>query len=238
MINIGICDDEPPITTEIETLIKNFFQMTNTYLYNIDIFFDGETLWNSFCNINYYDIIFLDIEMNMDGITVAKKIRTSNPDVLIIYISSYTTYLQELFEVEPFRFIQKPINPSIFQKYFSLAVERILSGKRTYSFKYKKAFYSIPLKDIYYFESRMHTICIHTKNGIFLQHKKLNDVEKKLTDTYPPFLRIHQSFLVNLQHIRTMSFTEVILHDNTKLKISENRQKQVQNQYSKIMEIL
>ncbi|WP_162291940.1 MULTISPECIES: LytR/AlgR family response regulator transcription factor [Blautia] len=238
MINIAICDDSLPVTTEIESLIKNFFIAFSSTSYSIEIFFDGETLWNSICNGSYYDIIFLDIEMSLDGITVARKMRTNDYDSLIIYISSYTSYLQELFEVEPFRFIQKPINPSIFNKYMSLAVNRTLSGKQSYSFKYKQALYSIPLKDILYFESRMHKIIIHAKNNIFFQHNKLNNIENNLADAYPPFLRIHQSFLVNLLHIQTVSFSEVILHDNTKLKISETRQKQIQKQYIQIMEIL
>lgn len=113
MISFAICDDNLPATTEIETLITNFF-CTNSMAYHIDIFYDGKTLWDSFQQANGYDIIFLDIEMATDGLTTARRIRANNYDTLIIFISAYTSYWQELFEVGPFRFIEKPINAEIF----------------------------------------------------------------------------------------------------------------------------
>ncbi len=237
MINFAICDDDLPATTEMEALVTDFFKGRPTP-YHIDIFFDGETLWDSFRQSNGYDIIFLDIEMKTDGITAARKIRENGFNSLIIYVSSHTSYWKELFEVEPFRFIQKPIDPKLFHSYLSMAVGRILSGRQTYSFRFRQAFHSIPLKEILYFESRLHTALIHTRDGVFYQQKKLSEIELDLKNAWTPFLRIHQSFLVNLRHIQKMSFSAVTLRDGTVLKISENRQKSVQEQYLQMMEHL
>ena len=40
--------------------------------------------------------------------------------VLLIYISGYDNYLKELFEVEPFRFLSKPLNLEKFYRYFKI----------------------------------------------------------------------------------------------------------------------
>lgn len=141
---------------------------------HIDIFFDGSTLWNCFQHSNGYDIIFMDIEMITDGNSTAREICANNFDTIIIYISSYTSYFQELFDVEPFRFIQKPIKKDIFSSYLSLAVKRVLSGRQVYPFHFCKAFYAIPIKEIVYFESRLHIIIIHCENNNSYQYGKLN----------------------------------------------------------------
>ena len=50
-----------------------------------------------------------------------------------------------------------------------------------------------------------------------------------------PFLRIHQSYLVNYHHISARSKTEVKLTDGTKLPVSEERQKAFSNSYSRLL---
>ena len=237
MIHFAICDDCPPVTSQIEEMIHIYTQ-ANGIECHTDIFFDGETLWESFQKRNGYDIVFMDIKMKMDGITTAKKIRDSQFETIIIYISSYTMYMIELFEVEPFRFIEKPVDPKIFYNYLELAIKRVLSGHQNYSFRFRQSFYNIPVKEILYFESRLHTIYIHTQEGTLYQTGKLNEIETILKNGYPPFLRIHQSFLVNPQHIRILSLNRVVLNDNTVLKISETRKRTVQEQYVRLMEIL
>lgn len=237
MINIAVCDDDYITTTEIETLVKSFLQ-ANHLTFNITLFFNGENLLQTFNKKIYYDIIFLDIEMEVNGITVAKKLRETNNVTLIIYISAYTSYALDLFDVEPFRFIKKPIDHKIFNKYLDLAIKRILSEKQIYTFRYKQMWYSILLKDILYFESNLHIVYIYTVNSIYIHNKKLGDIEKNLKNAYPPFLRIHQSYLVNLKYIQSINFSEVTLFNNTKLQISEKRQKNVQKQFIQIMELL
>ena len=53
-----------------------------------------------------------------NGIEAAKSIRRLDRDVLLIYVSSYETYFMQLFEVEPFRFIKKPIKETEFEEAF------------------------------------------------------------------------------------------------------------------------
>ena len=136
MINIAICDDNVFTTTQIENLITSFMKHKNVE-YNIDVYFDGSTLLNGCSTTCVYDLAFLDIEMRVDGITVARKMREKSYDTVIIFISAYTSYCQELFEVEPLRFVQKPIDQVRFNEYLELALKKIISEKKIYSFMFK-----------------------------------------------------------------------------------------------------
>ena len=71
----------------------------------VDVFFGGAGLWEQIQQTAAYDLIYLDIEMkDMDGITVARKIREKDPYTILIFVSAYDSYFRQLFEVEPFRF--------------------------------------------------------------------------------------------------------------------------------------
>ncbi len=239
MINIAICDDDLPATSEMEDLISRFFEGTSMR-FQASSFFDGQGLWDSIRKGDGYDIIFLDIEMaGMDGITVARKIRERSIQSIIIYVSGHPSYCPALFEVETFRFIGKPIDPGQFWEILSKAVERCLACSQVYSFRFRRAFHAIPIHEISYFESSRHMVAIHTENGgPFYQQKKLSEIESSLKNASPPFLRIHQSFLVNLQHIKKMSYSKVTLDDGTELGISEKRRKSIRQQYFQMMERL
>ena len=74
-MKIAVCDDDKLLTGEIDGQLQRIRQKMGIS-FETDIFFDGATLWESIEKNGSYDIIYLDIEMdNMDGITVAKKIR-------------------------------------------------------------------------------------------------------------------------------------------------------------------
>lgn len=75
MINIAICDDDIVTTSKIENMLQNIAKR-NFIQIDTEVFWNGESLAESVKAVNYFDIIFLDIEMGAeDGITVARKIR-------------------------------------------------------------------------------------------------------------------------------------------------------------------
>ena len=106
MLRIAICDDDLPIKSEIESLLLDIMQDYCIKM-DIDIFFDGKTLYQQIQSGTNFDIIYMDIEMNdVDGIQAARLIRAQNIPSILIYISAYETYFKQLFEVEPFPFLQ------------------------------------------------------------------------------------------------------------------------------------
>ena len=99
-MKIAVCDDDRLLTGEIDGQLQKIREKTGIS-FETDIFFDGETLWEAIEKNVSYDIVYLDIEMkNMDGITVARKIRDRDPYAILIFVSSYDSYYEQLFEVE------------------------------------------------------------------------------------------------------------------------------------------
>lgn len=238
MINIAICDDDVAMTATIEEMLYKTAKEQDIKI-NCSVFFDGSTLVENIQQGTYYDLIYLDIEMHrVNGISAAEFIRDMEIPALIVYVSSYEKYLKELFNTEPFRFLSKPINRNEFRYVFMDAYKRIRQKSEYFSFTYNKEFIKIPLGRIYYFESYNRVIYIHDagKNIGFDEIKyrfygKMNDVERQLADSNVRFIRIHQSYLVNFDYIRSMNFTNVTMSDGTVLQISEDKQKKVRIQF-------
>lgn len=75
MINIAICDDDKAICTQIENILLEYAQNVCLKI-ETSIFYTGETLLDYFNKGNYFDLIFLDIEMEkINGVEVGRKIR-------------------------------------------------------------------------------------------------------------------------------------------------------------------
>lgn len=132
--------------------------------------------------------------------------------------------------------IKKPIEQDSFSKTFLEANRKICSKNFFYAFKYRNQEYKIPCKDILYYESRGRQITIYERGGeTYVFNGKLSDVEKNLEEGKIPFLRIHQSYLVNYLLIKSRTKSEVVLINGTKLKISEDKQKKFSRDYGQLL---
>lgn len=97
MLHIALCDDNP---ASIEILEK-YFDILNDSTIDYDVYFSAEELYRYKLNNELtYDIYILDIEMQgMNGLELAKTIRTNEPNALIIFLTSYSEYVFDVFEV-------------------------------------------------------------------------------------------------------------------------------------------
>ena len=73
------------------------------------------------------------------------------------------------------------------------------------------------------------------KTGSITFNGKLSEIEQKMSDGKIPFLRVHQSYLVNYYLIRSRTKIEITLVNGKKLPISEERQKYFNQQYSHLL---
>ena len=137
--------------------------------------------------------------------------------------------------MEPFRFIKKPVDENLFISYFQKAYEKIIREDAYFEYKFNKTLHKVLLKNIIYFESSGRTINIYCKDGDGKFYGKLNAIENELSNGKVPFLRIHQSYLVNFNYIQEINFSRIVLANKTQLQISEERQKMIRAKYVSLL---
>lgn len=236
MINIGICDDEIKIAAQMENLILEICEREKIPV-NIDVFYSGKTLEKEILRGTNYDLLYLDIHMqNGDGITAAQNIRKIDTNVLFIFVSGYDKYALELFRLDVFEFVKKPFQKKAFENLFLKANKKIGEKRYYFTFRYRGTEFKVPCIDIIYIESSGRKILVHMKNGeVHSFNGKLSDVEEELSTGKVPFLRIHQSYLVNYHQIKSRNRTEVRMTDDTILAVSEDRQRSFKIKYGKLL---
>ena len=68
------------------------------------------------------DIILLDIEMGgINGVETARQIREKDNRAILFFISCYDQYCKEIINVQPFRFIDKPVSEAELESSFKEA---------------------------------------------------------------------------------------------------------------------
>jgi DNA-binding LytR/AlgR family response regulator len=238
LLKIAICDDNIPITSEIERMLLQIMKQDYISM-EIAVYFDGESLCKKIEQGEYYDLIYLDIKMSrMDGIKTAQFIRLHDIPSLLIYISAYDTYFEQLFEVEPFRFLSKPIDHQKFYNYFQDAYKKIQSRTQFFTFSFHQKYMKLPVSEIIYLESRGRDILIHTQSTTNRFLGKLDEIEAYANEQNWNFIRIHQSYLINSYHISALTLSKVNLSTGCSLHVGPKFQKTLRSKYFQILEDL
>ncbi len=229
MFKIAICDDEQAICSYIEDIILEYQREIHVDV-EVEVFYSGKDLCKAIDHQQRFDLIFLDIEMNLlNGIEVGKKIREELDDYItkIVFVSGTDTYYRQLFEVQPLNFVSKPIQPYKIKENIRLAMK--LSDQLDGLFRYKKKHenYQIDVKHILYFESIGRQIRMVTVEGEGQFYGKLEEVLAQVAKYQ--FIQIHKSYVVSYNQITQFKYEAVILSNGESLPISQSRRKDIRN---------
>ena len=238
MLDIAICDDDNSFAGGLE---KTLCRMEKTYglKFEIDVYQDGCSLVKEVMSGKRYDIICMDIQMReMDGVEAARQIRKLDRVVELIYVTSYDSYMKEVFEVTPSGFIVKPLNQKEFETTFCRVMRTVIGQDAYYRFRYKKEEYKLLIRNILYFTSDLRKTYIVEEGGRYMEYRKLNDISKNLGQENGRFVRIHKSYLVNYRHIVRFSYDTVKLSNGEVLPVSSHRKQEVDEQLAKLMSLL
>ncbi len=225
MYNIAIVEDETKEAENINSFLKNYLNENNISS-NIYNFKDGDEIIEEDTN---FDIILLDIEMKrMDGITAAHKIREKDEHVIIVFITRMVNMAIEGYSVDAADFIIKPLNylnfrtrmDRIFRK-LSLSKERFIEIKNGVNKQY------ININDIDYIEAANKKVTLNLIDGNKINTTEpLYVLEEKLLKE--GFYKPHNSYLVNLNQVKSLNNTDIKLKTDT-IPLSKHRRKDFLN---------
>lgn len=141
------------------------------------------------------ELFFLDIYMeHSNGFQVAKTLRAKGVTAPIVFLTSSPDFAVQSYEVAAFSYLLKPIT----QVRLKSLMDRFLRSYRPRSiFLAGRLFIQ---EDIVFAESDLKNVTLYFRDGTSARvREKLNTVERQLEGL--PFVRCHQSYLVNLRHV-------------------------------------
>ena len=212
---IAICDDLESDRDYLKDLL-NKWAINNSHLLNIDTFSSAESFLFHYEEAKDYDILLLDIEMGlMDGVSMAKKIRQDNDAVQIIFITGYSDYIAEGYEVNALHYLMKPVKEEKLFSVLERAIEKISKNDVVLNMETANGMVRVPIYQIRFAEVFGNYVTIHANDEVVVK-MTLNEIEKLLDER---FYRVRRSVIVNLNEVSRVTKTEIKLLDGTSIHL-------------------
>lgn len=220
MPRIAVVDDQPDMRQQLCSMIDQYSRENNCML-EVTAFSDGAQIITNYCK--GFDIIFLDIEMpELGGMDAAERIRTVDPDVVLVFVTNMAQYAIKGYEVDALDYVLKPVSYGAFCTKLSRAVQRVQrrKGGQVALQLSGGGMQLLDTGDILYLETRNRMLYYHTATQEYAVRGSLAGAEKQLAAYH--FARCNQCYLVNLQYVRGVENDFVQVGD-ARLEISRRQ---------------
>ena len=204
---IALCDDEEALLRLVSGLVGEWAAARQTVC-GIETFPSAEAFLFQYQEDKSYDILLLDIEMTgMDGVELARTVRRDNEAVQIVFITGYSDYIAEGYEVSALHYLMKPVNEEKFHQVLTRAVGRLARNEPFLTLELPGETVRVPLPEIRYLDVQQNYVTVHAGRDYTLK-RPLAEFEAALDRR---FFRAGRSCIVNLTCIRRVTRTEAEL---------------------------
>lgn len=232
---VGICDDDISVAAGLENSIYRYFQNKEDNV-DVEIWTSGENCIKDLSGDLRYNALFLDIELPcMNGVDVGNYIRNelSECTMQIVYISAKTSYAMDLFQTHPFDFLVKPFSD---ERVYDI-LDKLLQYNKQDSGMFRYTSHGVEnavrYKDILYIESNDKHLAIHLTDGSVKTYVgKLGNETDKLPEW---FIRVSQSYIVNLKYIKSVERTEITLDNGTIIVVSAKYKQEFKEEFIRFL---
>ena len=211
----AICDDNAADLNYLSDLLSHWATDRGITV-TIDCFPSAESFLFHYAEVKNYDLLLLDIEMGaMDGVTMAKRIRKDDESVQIVFITGYSDYIAEGYDVAALHYLMKPVNREKLFSVLDRALENQKQNERCLNLELSGEMVRIPFYAIRYLDVRQNYVTIHEKQEHTVK-RTLGEFEKELDSR---FHRVGRALILNLNYVQRVTKTEVFLSDGTILPL-------------------
>ena len=238
-MKIVICDDCMEDLVQVERLLQKYEKNANSK-FEVETFSDASKVYHKVLQHELADIYILDMIMpQKSGIDIGSLLEKNGKSV-VIYITSSNEFALEAYGVHAARYLLKPVSDAVCGEAMDYAVSQIrmnqnvLSQDIRYPVKTKEGLVSVSYSDIVYIENAARALEVHRTDGssvrsIFI--RKSFDEEIKEIAEDRNFIRVHKSFLVNMNYIQSLMSGLCQMEDGRSIPVSKTRAADVKREY-------
>lgn len=211
-MRIAIVDDERPARSELGHQIQELLPEAEI------VEGDSGAAALQIAGDGKYDLFFLDINLgDISGTVLVNAIRNMQPQAKIVFVTAYSEYAVEAFELGVEDYVMKPFDQKRIQKVLDKCKigvkeeeENVQHGEaqsqgkqspiRRLAINSDGRTIIENVEDIIYIETYNRGCKIYTTEGEYCENKSIGEYEKKLDPEQ--FFRIHKSIIINLDKVR------------------------------------
>jgi len=157
---------------------------------------------------HHFDLVLLDINMpETNGLELGYELRYHQQDLAIIFQTAYDEHALKAFDIGAVGYLIKPFSTQQLKQ----SIERVaLASKGSedtrFMSKTGESYYLLKPEEIYYVKADLAEVMFRSIKGFSYYAQKISDLEKKLLAHN--FIRIHRSYLINIDKIKEISTIE------------------------------
>lgn len=185
-----------------------------------------------------YDLYLLDIFMedSMNGLELARELRRIDEEAVLCFVSTSSDFYRDAYDLYALQYLIKPVKADDLRRLLEKVEKNSLrQGEKMLQYSWRREQGVIPYGDILYISSMKHVLSIWCTDGSVQESAgKLDDLERQICGD--AFLRCHQSFIVNMNHVRAFSGTELTLaKDGQKVPVSRRYRTEVKTRFEELL---
>ena len=220
-MKIAIIEDERAHSQLLESYIQSFSKAEQVRM-ELQYFESAENFLFVWEAEHDFDLLFLDIQMaGMDGMSLAKQIRRQNEEVLIVFTTGISDYIQEGYEVEALQYLLKPLKEENVHKCLKRALAK-RPAEDFLVFHTEEETLKLTERSINYIEARGHGSCIGAAHQQPIEVKEsLSAIEQMLKAG--EFIKCHRSYICRLGNVHHIDKENVYFDDGSSIPVSRRQ---------------
>lgn len=213
-ITIALCDDDSEQIKNLRRLIGEWAE-NKPFAVNIAGYESGEQFLFEYRD-NPCDLLLLDIEMSgINGMALAKKLRGDGDMLPIIFITGYSDYMSDGYDVEALHYLLKPVETD---KLFAVLDRYAARHESSEEIVLSTAdgVCRIASDSIAYIEA------FGRKTAVHLRDKAALECNMSISEfaNFEGFIHCHRSYIVNLEQVRAITKNAVIIETGEEVPLS------------------
>ena len=211
---IAICDDRQEDREYVRQLTARWAQQRGNQVEMTEFCSAEQFLFS--CPQPDFDLLLLDIEMGeMDGVSLAKQVRRTNELMQIVFITGYSDYITEGYEVAALHYLMKPVKEEKLFAVLDRAVERLHKNTKVLTLETAEEMVRVPLYQVSALEVQRNYVTVHARQDYTVK-KSLSELMEQLDER---FFRVGRSAVVNLNDISRVTRSDIYLTDGRSIPL-------------------
>lgn len=228
-LTVAICEDNDEQCAALRRLLDEWSR-NKPFALIIDEYISAESFLFVYPEKNC-DLLILDIEMGeINGMELAKRLRKKSDTLPILFVTGYSDYMNEGYEVEALHYLLKPVDKV---KLFAVLDRYIknYSPEKEIVLKTEEEALRVSADMIAYCEAMGKKTSVYLTDGRRLEcDAGISDIKNELSGE---FIFTHRSYIVNLRCVKSIRKTDLILDTGSVIPVSRRLYKDINENFIK-----
>lgn len=223
MFEIAVCEAEDAVCNPLRQWIREECVSSR-----ITFFTKAEELWET---EKHFDILFLTMDgQKAESLRTAETVRRDY-GTRVIFISENREDVFDVFDVEAFYYLPKPLEEIKTKEVLHRAVTktRDRKDKEPLIVRVERSYYHIPKDKIWYIENLGRKVVLHLKNREISYYAKMNELEEVLGSH---FFRCHRGYLVNFAAVKSYESGSILLKNGERILMAKQKYNEFASAYA------